>query len=363
MQAQLLWDDKIMKDDLINDLATTISDYREGEITPPDNAHVERWINQFELHEHIPILQEMNHILSKSYFSKERTEDFISGLVTNEKLTANDPTDYWSKVGILNIQQGTSQSQDDLVNLLSNKVGEELGFELNFESSNNNEYIYIDDGLYSGGQIIRDIKTWLENNTVSNIVINFICMSMHTAGIHRLGLNCGNILNRIKVERGISFKFWRFKQIDNWRNNKSLVSNETLWPTEIPNCDYYDNWLDSNPDNEEFIGLRSNDNVTGNGFFFSADTRNILEQAFLSKGAFIYSLPNDPNLKMRPLGYDALKGFGFGTITATYRNCPNNTPLVLWWGDVNAGRPLNHWHPLLPRRTRDNYININLDDF
>src|SRR5205823_14973302 len=52
-----------------------------------------------------------------------------------------------------------------------------------------------------------------------------------------------------------------------------------------------------------------------------------------------------PNLKENhwPLGYDVFKCVGFGSLLVTYRNCPNNCPLVLWAGDP--------WFPLSPRKT------------
>lgn len=31
---------------------------------------------------------------------------------------------------------------------------------------------------------------------------------------------------------------------------------------------------------------------------------------------------------MKPLGYKTYRGLGFGGTIFTYRNCPNNTPLV-----------------------------------
>jgi hypothetical protein len=44
----------------------------------------------------------------------------------------------------------------------------------------------------------------------------------------------------------------------------------------------------------------------------------------------------------RPLGLVPLQTLGFGSTIVTFRNCPNNCPLVLW-----AGHP---WYPLFPRK-------------
>ena len=70
----------------------------------------------------------------------------------------------------------------------------------------------------------------------------------------------------------------------------------------------------------------------------------MLEQEFLKAGAKIkYELCPDLKENHWPLGYDVFKCVGFGSLLVTYRNCPNNCPLVLW-----AGAP---WFPLFPRKT------------
>ena len=70
----------------------------------------------------------------------------------------------------------------------------------------------------------------------------------------------------------------------------------------------------------------------------------------------------NPNPIMRPLGFSSF-GVGFGSTIVTYRNCPNNAPLALWWGDPNAhhNHPFSRWYPLLQRRTYER--EVNLDDF
>jgi hypothetical protein len=52
---------------LYNTFAAKIVDYRSGEISVPDAAHVERWINQFDAPNRIPILNEMLHLIDKVY--------------------------------------------------------------------------------------------------------------------------------------------------------------------------------------------------------------------------------------------------------------------------------------------------------
>jgi hypothetical protein len=58
-----------------------------------------------------------------------------------------------------------------------------------------------------------------------------------------------------------------------------------------------------------------------------------LEQEFLKAGAVIRAENNNLNRYARPLGNRIMESFGFGALIVTYRNCPNNSPLVFWAGD------------------------------
>jgi hypothetical protein len=111
-------------------------------------------------------------------------------------------------------------------------------------------------------------------------------------------------------------------------------------------------WTATFGEDDSYFCARPPGGKASTQLFSSEDARHVVEQAFLKKGAYIYSLPQDPAQSMRPLGYSRLRSPGFGSTVVTYRNCPNNAPLVLWWGDPSGGAPLNQWTPLLPRRTR-----------
>jgi hypothetical protein len=83
---------------------------------------------------------------------------------------------------------------------------------------------------------------------------------------------------------------------------------------------------------------------TGELKIFSSDEgRELLEQQFLAKGAYIRTVCPILNEYQRPLGNMVLETLGFGSTIVTFRNCPNNAPLVFWAGDP--------WHPLFLRKT------------
>ncbi len=77
--------------------------------------------------------------------------------------------------------------------------------------------------------------------------------------------------------------------------------------------------------------------------FSSDEGRELLEQQFLAKGAYIRTVCPLLNKYQRPLGNMLLETLGFGSTIVTFRNCPNNAPLVFWAGDP--------WYPLFQRKT------------
>jgi len=53
---------------LLESIAGTIADYREGQIPRPTPAHVEKWISQFDAGVRLPILREIDHVLNGALF-------------------------------------------------------------------------------------------------------------------------------------------------------------------------------------------------------------------------------------------------------------------------------------------------------
>ncbi|MDD9798868.1 MAG: hypothetical protein OXU29_00120 [Gammaproteobacteria bacterium] len=67
--------------DYLESIANTIRDYREGDISAPDADCVDTWVKQFAENVQLPILSEMDYVLKRTYFSRERVENFLGGLI------------------------------------------------------------------------------------------------------------------------------------------------------------------------------------------------------------------------------------------------------------------------------------------
>ena len=65
------------RSDVLNSIAETIADYRQDDLETPTSEHVDRWVTQFDAAVQLPILREMDHVLKKTYFSRDRKE-FVS---------------------------------------------------------------------------------------------------------------------------------------------------------------------------------------------------------------------------------------------------------------------------------------------
>jgi hypothetical protein len=78
------------------------------------------------------------------------------------------------------------------------------------------------------------------------------------------------------------------------------------------------------------------------GVFQDPKDRAVLELELMEAGLGILS---QFDKAWAPLGYGR-RPFGFGSLSVSYRNCPNNAPLALWWSIPSHG-----WTPLFARST------------
>lgn len=343
------------RDDLLASIAATIADYRENDLEAPTPAHVDRWVNQFEANVHIPILHEINHVLKQTYIPKNSFKDYFSSLISNEKLTAGDPSTFWSRAHILDIQQN-GQSQSHIRQLFGEALREKLGLEIDNCGCPGGPYIYLDDVIFSGGRVITDLSRWLNNNAPEKSTIHVLVMATHKLGEWQ----CENRLSRIatEVEKNIDLHVWAVYRLENRLKYKN--SADVLWPALIPQ----DPLVEAYVAQEERFPLQTRTAGQGKSEleFTSEEGRQLLETELLKAGVRIRGLCQNPSDIMRPLGFGNF-GVGFGSTIVTYRNCPNNAPLALWWGDPDAhdNHPFSKWYPLVQRRTYEQEIDF--DDF
>lgn len=329
--------------ELLESITQTTSDYRLGEIEAISPEHVDKWIKQFSGDVQLPLLRELDHVLKQTYFSNKRVIDFLEGLVTTNKLTGSDPCNFWKRANFLNIQQN-GDSQRELLTIFDGVLEAKYGFKTAKCGATGGDFIYLDDAIFSGSRVINDITAWIAKDAPSQAIIHVVVLALHSMGHYWVGKN---LKEAIELSgKKIDIKYWRRKRFENHKSLKK--DSEVLWPTVLPDDPELNAYLDL-PHRYPFEVRPEGGNL---GPFSSEEGRQLLERELLLAGVKIRAACNTPSDMLRPLGYSRF-GLGFGSMIVTFRNCPNNCPLALWWGDpdANTTHPFSKWYPLFPRKT------------
>ncbi|PPI80477.1 hypothetical protein DXI23_10285 [Marinobacter flavimaris] len=330
--------------ELLHSICNTTADYRAGDLEPPTPAHVERWVSQFDPSIQLPVLAEMDHVLKKTYFSVEAVTSFLRNGIRTKKLVGEDPGSFWSKVKLLDVQGG-GNSQRELNILFSEILRAECGVDFYQGDHPPSAFVYLDDGIFTGNRVRRDLEDWIEHEAPNRCQIHVICIALHSGGHYYAQQR---INKKIKeVGKDVVVDWWRRIELE---DRKAYTdSSDVLRPTFVPD----------NLEVQEYVeGLRykptfrNAGNIGGNGIFSSEEGRALLEQTFLVAGTKIRRMCPNLGETQRPLGHMTLESLGFGSLVVTFRNCPNNAPLALW-----AGEP---WYPLFPRTTNSETAMQNL---
>ena len=323
---------------LLEQVAAIITDYRSGELPTPDADDVGRWVEQFEVEERKQLLEELIHVWNQIYVSKSEAEGFLKRIINNEELTAGDPKAFWGGTEFLDIQE-KGHSQTDLLALFKPILRAETDLRI-AACGGASRFIYIDDVLFTGNRIKSDLSAWLADTAPAISTVYVLLMGVHSFGEWRLK---EDLQAKAKdVGKTLNLDVYRAVSLENRKYKKDV--SDVLWPTALP------------PAAAMYAGGNTGHvpRIAGGAseLFSSEAARHNLEQALLKAGIRIRGFCQNPKPFLRPLGYGPF-GVGFGSMFASWRNCPNNAPLALWWGDPASSKshPFSKWRPLLPRKT------------
>jgi hypothetical protein len=333
------------RNDLLASIADTIKDYREGEIPRPTPDHVDRWIYQFDDAVQIPLLREIDHVLQETYFSNSDVSGFFARQIEHERLAGENPCDFWQAAHVFDIQQ-QGHSQREIRELFGEMLKEQCHLEIDQCGSPGGAFVYLDDILFSGGRVRSDLSSWIANEAPARTTVHILVIAAH-----RLGeWHCTKTLEKVATDKGVELDLhcWAAVRLENRKRYRN--ASEVLWPVEIPEHPGVQDYM---AEEQKFpFEPRQPGGKLKNAIFSSEEGRQLLERELLLAGIRIRSFCQNPSPALRPLGF-SLFGLGFGSTMVTFRNCPNNCPLALWWGDPDAppGHPFRKWRPLLPRKT------------
>lgn len=323
------------RSDLLTSIAGTTADYRAAELAAPTPDHVEKWVSQFDKGVQLPLLREMDHVLKQTYFSRERVVVFLRDLLKTEKLAGADRCAFWKDVKFLDIQGG-GNSQHEMLALLGNILKETCGLDIAACGAEPNCYLYLDDAIFTGNRVRRDLENWIKTDAPANAKLHVVSIALHSGGQYYAK---SNITNAAKAAgKKIDLGWWGAINLEDRRYYTR--TSDVLRPTCVPDDDAVKRYVDGMNHKPH---LRTPGNVGEKKLFSSDEARQLLEQEFLKAGVKIREMCPNLGDTQRPLGHVTLETLGFGSLVVTFRNCPNNAPLALWVGDP--------WYPLFPRIT------------
>lgn len=323
------------RQNLLESIASTTADYRKGEVSVPTPEHVDRWAKQFDKGVQLSLLREVDHVLKETYVSFDRVVSFLRVMLETKKLAGEDICAFWRGVNFLNIQKG-GNSQTEMLALVEELLAETCGLGINQYDKRNMVFVYLDDGIFTGNRVRRDLESWIINQAPMEATLHIISMVLHSNGRYYAEEHIGKAARRAKKE--ISIKWWRAVELENRKCERDQA--DVLWPTKIPEIEEVQAYVATMQ--YEPI-LRKSGNIGINSLFSSEEGKTLLEREFLIAGTRIRELCPNLGTTQRPLGHMTLDTLGFGSLIVTFRNCPNNAPLALWVGDP--------WYPLFPRTT------------
>ena len=212
---------------LLQSIATTIADYRAGELAVPTPAHVDRWISQFDRAVQLDMLVELDHVLGNTYFPKAKVTNFLTRLSTNAGLAGPSPCAFWKSVNFLDIQRGGT-SQTEMLGLFSEVLSASCGFTAAVCSSADGPYVYLDDAVFTGSRVRNDVIAWLPS-APSHATLHVIVMASHQGAwfaqkqIDEAFKAAGKVLR---------ISWWRAVELENRKSY--AVDADVLWPKSIP---------------------------------------------------------------------------------------------------------------------------------
>jgi len=166
------------REELLASIATTIHDYRAGEIAQPSAEHVDRWVTQFDEEARLPILSEIDHVLKKTYFSRDTVLAFLNAVLIKKELASSDPCSFWPRVGILNIQL-RGDSQREMIVLFDELLFSLCGLHTSDCGTDATTFVYLDDAIFTGNHVRNDLQRWIGQDAPKTSRVHIVTIAYH----------------------------------------------------------------------------------------------------------------------------------------------------------------------------------------
>ena len=217
------------RNEVLSSIAQIFSDYRNGEVPAPSGEHVNNWVQQFPKKQQGPILLELRHVLSKTYLNKETVQGFLAKLIDNEKLTGGKHRRFWKGANLLELQD-RGNSQGEMLELFDGLMQDKIGISVADCGQENLNYVYIDDGIFTGMTVINDLRKWINEEAPEKAIIHVIVISQHTNGQYYAEIKLHNVAREAK--KSFEWHWWHAVTIENQQHSRD--NSEVLWPARVP---------------------------------------------------------------------------------------------------------------------------------
>lgn len=333
---------------VVESIADVISDYKTFRSTPEQQLveHVEEWSKGFWEYcdrswfgkpEHKALLEASLAALRLGYFSEQRCIEMLESLRDDspgEGLPAlGDPCWGWLTCE----QQGRSQVE------LVAKLGKSNS------SGDGKHFVYLDDGVFSGETLFADLRRWLSNEAPPHAVLTTVHFFVNNASYWTVMDALKTDFERKHCRLEPNAFIFLADSLDTGESiDEALPLDEglRLFPTqEMYESAHLDSYRKRDRARRCHVGLQLPHDVPKDDLLGGPRHRYVLTRAFLEVGAKIINRVQQPSRRLAPLGFTDPPSLGLGALVATFRNCPNNAPLALWYEVPRK----DLWHPLLPR--------------
>ncbi len=325
----------------VEEISQALANYRPEDDIKRDTDHVYQWLSQFRPHSQRSIAEGTARILSQFFLSKEACTDFIDDIITHKDLVQDDPAAFWAQTAILNLQK-QGNSQRELVQMLTtslNKQGIQHG------SPEPRYSVYIDDAIFTGNTVLHDLKEWVQSAPDKHRV-HVLTFGHYKSGQQHAQQALNKVIKASKKDIKITFHARPDAKLMNFLAKRNI--SQSMWPTQKvlshPLIQEYAQQITRRKNKIHYRQTQKNPSL------MPEYARHAMEEEFLIAGVQIINRCKSPSRHLKPLGYSPYPGFGFGSILTTYRNCPQNCPLALWWGSQEPNTDNSAaWYPLMER--------------
>ena len=347
-------------EELAKSIYEVIKDYRNHENVFITQQYIIEWAEQFG-NDKLLVLNELNKIIKETYVSREKAKEFVYEHILGYLKLYNYSSiaTFLIDTEFLDVQQ-THKSQPAILNVLEEVLNEKFQESyLKYKDYPKVNYVYFDDILASGSTIGRDSVNFLSRVDATGkkfnqkVQDNEIKFSISVFCLHTWGFE----FQKFRIQKEFSDKvmkkinwFWNYEIQNHAKfNNQKLNIAKPVKGDNVKINGYLENLPATK---YEDYAYRKANTPTTEQFFTSADNRIKFENILTEKGIDIINMiQGEVKNNIRPLGLinPQYKIFGLGTHFFTWRNIPNNSPLVYWW-EV----PGHNWKPLFSVTNRGN---------